>query len=163
MNSCYLLKWPAFILSPRTRGLMASAYYSCQPFWSLPIPAFQYIMTNIITSTSLFMDSTNRQARRACRVSINYSHGPLVAHPLGCLDFQEKKEIFNVTVSESFFKKKLWLLSVSIVEECESWPDLTASLFISGLTSCRGGERTLLWHCPFTNQAVRVELWRLWQ
>lgn len=33
MNSCYLLKWPAFILSPWTRGLIASACYSCQTFW----------------------------------------------------------------------------------------------------------------------------------
>lgn len=40
---------------------------------------FQYIMTNIITSTSLFMDSTNRQTHGACQVSINYSHGPAVS------------------------------------------------------------------------------------
>lgn len=112
MNSCYLLKWPAFILSPRTRGLMASAYYSCQPFWSLPIPAFQYIMTNIITSTSLFMDSTNRQAHRACRVSINYSNGPLVSASTWLLGLSGKKEIFNVTVSESL-KKKIMII------ECE--------------------------------------------
>lgn len=70
---------------------------------------FQYIMTNIITSTSLFMDSTNRQAHRACQVSINYSHGSVVVRPLGCLAFvkpllEKKKgaDFFADTFSESF-------------------------------------------------------------
>lgn len=65
-------------------------------------------MTNIITSTSLFMDSTNRLAHRACQVTINYSHGLLVARPLGCFDFVNlfpfgEKMVFNVTVAESLF------------------------------------------------------------
>lgn len=38
---------------------------------SSPILSLQYIMTNIITSTSLFMDSTNHQVHGASQVSIS--------------------------------------------------------------------------------------------
>lgn len=54
---------------------------------------FQYIMTNIITLTSLFMDSANRQAHTLCQVSITYSRGLLVsvsAWLLGLCHLQNK-------------------------------------------------------------------------
>lgn len=55
MNSCYLLALPAFISSPQTRGLIASARCSCEPVRDVPTLALRYTVTDVITSTSLFM------------------------------------------------------------------------------------------------------------
>lgn len=62
---------------------------------------FQYIMTNIITSTSLFMDSTNRQTHRACQVSINYSHGLAVRTSTWLLALCCSLQIFSTMQVES--------------------------------------------------------------
>lgn len=118
---------------------------------------FQYIMTNIITSTSLFMDSTNRQTHRACQVSINYNHGPAVSASTGLLGLCWALQIFRTTQVESLlsfiFLCSFFLLIAAADQVWWLNPDLPLSLpagrdVRSSESPPVAERRNLLWRCP---------------
>lgn len=107
MNSCYLLKWPAFILSPWTRGLIASACCSCQPFWlgcqfRLSIYHDKHNYLNI--SFYGFYKSPGAQSMPSDHQLQPRSAGSTSTWLLRlCQPLRVEKMVFNVTVAESLF------------------------------------------------------------
>lgn len=77
-------------------------------------------------------------------MSVNYSHGLLVAGPVGRFDFVEplslkRKKVSNVGVSAHLRLFLLFKIKIIVCDHSRrTWFDLTASLLglISGSTSC---------------------------
>lgn len=150
MNSCYLLKWPAFISSLWTRALITSACCSCQPFW-LGCRFFLSIYHDKHNYLNISFYGFYNDRVRERQVFINRRHGWPLLH-LAAVTFL--KERFYLMLMQQV----IWLLKKKFVErllwKCTN--DIVCALK-NYFPHCKPRKNT--WCCSFTNHAKWDTIW----